>query len=238
LKKRILAFTVFLICLAYSHAQEIDIGAGINYGGPIPTETLDSTSGSPLLGAIANVSFSFPLGERFSFVPGLQYAFRGMDYGQIYTRDTMITIEYNGTSGQVPSYYTAYVAGQMRLHYIDIPLLVGYRFWKIQMLLGPYVSFLVGGKDAGDVEVVIGTGGVFDDHYEEFNNYPALRKAEIGFMLGSSAPIYKNLGIEVKVTRSFCTLYDLDKLNNNGQDLVKMYSTYLQLGLIYKIKGE
>jgi hypothetical protein len=137
----------------------------------------------------------------------------------------------------VPSYYTAYVDGKMRLHYIDIPLLIGYRFWKIQMLLGPYVSFLLAGKDSGTVQVVIGSGGVFDDYYEDFDNYPALRKAEVGIMLGSSAPIYKNLGIEIKVTRSFCTLYHMDKLSSN-EPAVKMYNTYVQLGLIYKLKSD
>ena len=238
MKKLIPLLIVFLLRSGFSYAQEIIIGAGINYGGPIPTETIDSASGSPLVGAFANLSYSIPIGERFSFVPGLQYSFRGMDYGQVFTRDTMITIDFNGTSGQVPSYYTAYVDGKMRLHYIDIPLLIGYRIWKIQMLLGPYVSFLLAGRDGGNVEVVIGSGGVFEDYYEEFNNYPALRKAEIGLMLGTNAPIYKNLGIEVKVTRSFCTLYDLDKLETNGQGLVKMYNTYVQLGLIYKLKSD
>ena len=238
MKKIVLLFIIFHLGSGYSYAQEINISAGINYGGPIPTEPIDGASGNPLIGAIAGISFSFPIGERLSFIPGLQYSFRGMDYSQIYTRDTMITIDFNGTSGEVPSYYTAYVDGKMRLHYIDIPLLIGYRIWKIQMLLGPYVSVLLAGKDAGNVKVVIGSGGVFDDYYEDFDSYPALRKAEIGLMLGSTAPIYKNLGIEIKVTRSFCTLYDLDKLRDNGQGIVKMYNTYFQLGLIYKIKSD
>ena len=237
MKKPVLLLIIFLLGTGYSHAQEIVFGAGINYGGPIPTEPIDSASGNLLVGTNVGICLSFILNERFSFVPGLQYSFRGMDYGQVYTRDTMIDIDVNGTSAKVPSYYTADVGGKMRLHYIDIPLLIGYRFWKIQMLLGPYVSFLLAGKDAGNVKVVIGTGGVFDDHYEDFDSYDALRKTEIGLMLGSSTNIYKNLGLEIKVTRSFCTLYDLNKLKDNGQGLVKMYSTYLQMGLTFAISS-
>jgi len=222
----------------YGFAQEINIGAGISYGGPIPTETMDSTSGKPLIGATAGISYALPLSERFSFIPGLQYSFRGLDYGQVFTRDTLITIDFNGTGGEVPSYYTAYVNGKMRLHYIDIPLLIGYRIWNFQMTFGPYFSVLLAGKDAGDVQVVIGTGGVFDDYYEDFNNYPALRNMEMGLMLGSNAPIYRNLGIEIKATRSFFTLYNLDELPDNGQGLVKMYNTYVQLGLVYQLKSD
>ena len=237
MKKLTLLLFVFLFGWGCVSAQEINIGAGISVGGPIPTETIDSTSGKALVGAVANISFSFPIGERFSFIPGLQYSFRSLDYGQIYTRDTMITIDINGSGGQVPSYYTVYIEGKMRLHYIEIPLLVGYRFWKIQLLFGPYASILLGGYDTGDIKVVIGSGGVFEDHYEEFDNYPAIRNAEMGIMLGTNAPIYKNLGIEIKVTRSFFTLYNLDELPNSGEQIVPMYNTYVQMGLIYKIKS-
>jgi hypothetical protein len=236
LKKQLTLFIVFLFNLGNSFAQEIDIGAGINYGGPIPVEVVDSTSGNPLMGTTIGLSFSFPINESFSFIPGLYYSFRGLDYSQSFTRDTLYTVEINGTSGQVPSYYTAYVNGKMRLHYIDIPLLIGYRIWKCEVMLGPYFSILMAGKDSGNVRVVIGAGGFFEDYREDFNNYPALRRMEHGFMLGSKIPIYKNLGLEMKASRSFFTLYNLDKLEDNGQGLVKMYNTYMQLGLLYKIK--
>jgi len=238
LKKLILLFIVFLFNLGNSFAQDINIGAGISYGGPIPTEVVDSTSGKPLLGAIAGLSFSFRINERFSFMPGLYYSFHGLDYSQSFTRDTLITVVFNGISGEVPSFYTAYVNGKMRLHYIDIPLLIGYRIWKFQLMFGPYISVLLAGKDAGNVRVVIGSGGVLDDYNEEINNYPAIRKMEQGLMLGSNVPIYKKLSIEMTVSRSFFTLYNLDKLEDNGQGTVKMYNTYFQLGLVYKLKSD
>jgi len=238
LKKLILLFIVFLFNLGNSFAQDINIGAGISYGGPIPTEVVDSTSGKPLLGAIAGLSFSFRINERFSFMPGLYYSFHGLDYSQSFTRDTLITVVFNGISGEVPSFYTAYVNGKMRLHYIDIPLLIGYRIWKFQLMFGPYISVLLAGKDAGNVRVVIGSGGVLDDYNEEINNYPAIRKMEQGLMLGSNVPIYKKLSIEMTVSRSFFTLYNLDKLEDNGQGTVKMYNTYFQMGLVYKLKSD
>lgn len=235
MKKLVTLLIVFLFSLEHGFPQDIDIGAGINYGGPIPVETVDSTSGQPLIGAMAGLSFTIPMGERFSFVPGLYYSFHGLNYSQSFTRDTLFTVIINGTSGEVPSFYTAYVNGRMRLHYIDIPLLAGYRIWKFQLLFGPYFSFLLGGKDAGDVRVVIGSGGFYDDYTEEYDNYKALRKMEVGGMVGSKTPIYRKLSIEMKVSRSLMTLYDLDKLPDLGQGIVKMYNTYFQVGLVYKI---
>lgn len=227
----------FLLCgVENGFAQNINIGAGISFGGPIPTEVPDSTSGQPLIGAIINTSLSIPINDRLSFTTGLYYSFRGMDYKQSFTRDTMYTVVINGTSGEVPSFYTAYVSGKMRLHYIDVPLLLAFRVRNFQIMLGPYISVLLAGRDAGNVRVVIGSGGFYEDYNEDFNNYHALRKLEQGLMLGSKMPVYKNLSIEMKVSRSFFTLYNIDKLTDNGQGLVKMYNTYLHLGFVYRIK--
>jgi hypothetical protein len=219
-------------------AQNISIGAGVNYGGAIPTEAIDSTSGKPIIGFSGGVSYSIPLSERFSFLPQLYYSFRGLDYSQSFTRDTLFTVVINGNSGEVPSFYTAYIDGSMRLHYIDIPLLVTYRILKFKLMFGPYISVLLGGRDSGNVRVVIGTGGFFDDYTEAYSNYAVIRKFEQGIMIGSTAPIYKNLSIEIKASRSFTTLYNLDKIVDKGQGSVRMYNTYVQLGLIYTLKSD
>lgn len=235
IKKIYLTFSL-LCALGSSYAQNINIGAGISFGGPIPVEVIDSSSGQPLIGTVFSLSVTFPLNKRLSFTPGLNYSFRGLDYSQSFTRDTLYTVVIKGISGQVPSFYTAYVQGKMRLHYIDIPLLFGYRVWKFQLMFGPYVSVLLAGKDAGHVRVVIGSGGFYDDYHENFSNYHALRKIEQGFVLGSVTPICNNLSLEMKISRSLFTLYNLNKLEDMGQGLVKMYNTYMQLGLVYSIK--
>ena len=229
---------VLLLCKpGNGFAQNLSIGAGINYGGPIPTETIDSTSGKPLIGFSAGVSYSIPISERFSFTPAFYYSYRGLDYSQSFTRDTLFTVIINGTSGQVPSFYTAYIDGVMRLHYIEFPLLISYRILNIQLMFGPYISVLLAGKDSGNVRVVIGSGGFFDDYTDSFSNYYAIRKFEQGIMLGSMAPIYKNLSIEIKASRSFTSLYNLDKLPDRGQGSVKMYNTFVQVGFVYSLQS-
>lgn len=207
----------------------------MNYGGPLPTEVVDSTSGKPIAGLMAGVSYSIPLNPRFSFSPALYYSFRGIKYSQSFTRDTLFTVVINDISGQVPSFYTAYVNGAMRLHYIDIPLLVTYRLWKYQMIFGPYFSVLMAGKDGGKVRVVIGRGGFFDDYTDNFNNFNAIRKIEQGIMIGSNMPVYKNIAFEIRASRSFFTLYRPDKIPDRGQGNIKMFNTFVHIGVLYRI---
>lgn len=236
MKKKLLLLVIVLLCeLGNGFTQNFSIGVGLNYGGALPTEVIDSTSGKPIVGLIMGGSYSIPLSERFSFLPGLYYSFRGLEYSQSFTRDTLFTVDINGTTGQVPSFYTAYIEGAMRLHYIDIPLLITYRILKFQMMFGPYFSVLLAGKDAGNVRVVIGSGGFFDDYTDVFSNFSALRKVEQGLMIGSNIPIYKNFSFEFRVSRSFFTLYHPDKLPDNGQGSVKMYNTFMHMGLVYKL---
>ena len=237
--KRILTFIIIAhLGFGSCFAQYFTIGAGINYGGPLPTEVVDSTSGKPLPGLTAGASYWVKINERFSFAPGLYFSYRGLDYSQSFTRDTLFTVDINGNSGEVPSFYTAYVEGSMRLYYLDIPLLVSVRIKKFQMMVGPYFSLLVGGRDSGNVRVVIGSGGFFDDYTDVFNNYAVIRDLEHGIMLGSVIPIYKKLGLEFRASRSFITLYNLDKMGDHGQGSMKSYNTYIYFGLNYKLSGD
>ena len=236
--RTILILVILLLTIESGIAQSFSVGAGINYGGALPTEKVDSTSGKPLIGLNTGIAYTIPLSKRFSFTPALYYSFRGLDYGQNFTRDTLFAININGVSAEVPSYYTAFVNGSMRLHYINMPLLFSYRIFKFNITFGPYLSVLVSGKDAGDVRVVIGEGGILDDYMESFDNFSVIRKLEQGFIIGSQTPIYKNLNLEMKVSRSLFTLYHPDRVIDNGQGIVKMYNTYMEIGLVYQFKSE
>lgn len=236
MKKILLVKFIFFCWLGAAFPQNISIGVGFNYGGPLPTEFKDSTSGKPIVGLMAGLSYSIPLSKRYSFTMALYYTFRGVEYSQSFTRDTMFTVVFNEISGQVPSFYTAYVSGAMRLHYIDIPLLITYRIKNFEFIFGPYFSVLVAGKDAGRVRVMIGTGGIFDDYIDDYNNFNAIRKVEQGLMIGSIMPIYKNFSIETKVSRSFFSLYSPGELPDRGQGGGKMFNTFVHMGLVYKLK--
>jgi len=237
LKKLVLLFIVANLLSGSSFAQDINVGASLSLGGPIPAPKPENAYGNPLPGVSTGASLLFPIGGRFSISTGLHYSFHGLDYGQSITRDSLIDVEINGMIAQVPSYYTSHVDGKIRLHYLDFSFLMGYRIWKLQFLMGPYLSVLLSGKDKGDVRIVIGSGEVFEDEYEQFDKSHALCKMEYGIMFAVNTPVYKNLGVEMKFSRSFIPLHNSENKESNGQGNIDLYSTYLQLGLVYKLKG-
>jgi hypothetical protein len=236
LKKLVSLFIVANFIIGSSFAQDIHFGAALSFGGPIPAKKPENAYGNPLLGVSTGASLSFTIAPRLSISTGLHYSFHGLDYGQSITRDTLITVEINDVIHEVPSYYTSHVNGKIRQHYIDFSFLMGYRIWKMQFLVGPYLSFLLSGKDDGDVRIVIGSGEVFEDEYEQFDKSHDLRKMEYGIMFAANTPLYKNLGIEMKFSRSFITLHNYENNESSGQGNIDLYSTYLQLGLIYKLQ--
>lgn len=235
MKKPLILLYLVLASFNAGITQNVSIGLGMNYGGPLPTETIDSSDGKPLVGLMAGAAISIPINDRLSFYPSIYYSFRGIEYSQSFTTDTLIEVEINETTAVVPSFYTAHVNGAMRLHYFDINLLLMYRIKKFKLMFGPYFSLLFTGKDAGNVRVVIGHGGFFDDFEDEYNNFSAIRKVEPGLMIGSIMPIYKKLNLETRFSRSLLTLYMPGKLPDRGQGSIRMFNTFFHMALVYNL---
>jgi len=233
--KQLLVFILIFSVAKYSQGQDIEIMAGLNYGGPLPTYAMDSTSGSPVPGFLGGISFQIKISGKLSFRPEICYSFRGVDYSQQYKKDTLVSIVINNVSGKVPSFYTANIDGGMRLHYIDVPLLLAFKIKKTTLLFGPYLSFLIAAKDEGSVRVVIGEGGFYDDYIENYENSSIIRKLEQGFILGIHSPVYKRISIETKFSRSFFSLYKPGSLPDNGKGENKLYNTFLHFSVCYSL---
>jgi subtilisin family serine protease len=224
---------LFLCAAIQAFSQRIDLLSGINYGGPLPAHSTDSTSGHPIPGLHSGLSFEIKISEKFSIQPEIYYSFKGVDYSQSYTKDTTVEIVINGVTGTVPSFYSAFVNGSMRLHNIDLPLLVKYKFRKTGLLAGVYCASLIKGKDVGDVRVVIGEGGFYDDYTEIYNNIKLIRKFDFGIVLGTCFPLYKKLSFEIKASRSMLSLYKPGSLENRGNGSIKLYNTFGHFSFLY-----
>ncbi len=222
---------VFL-CFIALHSQSFFIGIGANYGGPMPNKQLDSSEGKAFVGYTAGLSTQWNVSKRIAFYPSIYYSYHAVNYAQTFTRDTMVTVVFNGQSGQVPTFYTAHVNGGMRLHYIDFSFLTAFVYKKGLFIFGPAFSTFIMGKDTGTVKIVIGKGGFFDDVYEKFDNTKAIRFIDFGLILGSRTTIYKNLAFELKVTRSLFNIYKPGKIPDRGQGNIKLFNTYVSLALV------
>lgn len=232
MRKNILISVFLLFSLVLTSYSQPAIIGGLNFGGPIPEKISENSTGKPVIGMHLGFSYVYKLSDKFSLTPEIYYAFKGVDYGQSFTKDTLVPITILGVPGEVPSFYTADVNGSMRLHSIDIPLLFSYNIGKVRFSLGPYFSFLVGGKDKGNVRVVLGEGGFYDDYTEAYDNSKNIRILETGIMGGINVLIYKGLFAEMRFSRSLTTLYKSDA-PSRGEGSNKMYNTFVQFSLGY-----
>ncbi|HBS86389.1 MAG: hypothetical protein A2W91_19435 [Bacteroidetes bacterium GWF2_38_335] len=211
--------------------QSVSFLSGLNYGGPLPVEKNDSASGHPIPGIHSGFSVTFNLADKWDITTELYYSFRGVDYSQSYTKDTLVEITIMGVPGTVPSYYSAYIEGAMRLNYLDFPVMVSYRKGKMKFIGGLKTSWLFSGKDHGNVRVVVGDGGFYDDFIQAYNNFNIIRKIDFAAVAGFESELVRNISLELKVTRSFLQLYKPGSMDGKGVGDNRLYNTFLHLSL-------
>ncbi len=116
-------------CLSFipqGFTQEFSVGivTGINFGGPVGK--VDSAEGQPALGFESGLYGVYKISDRIALKPMLYYTRKGASYNKSYTRDTIVEVEIQGTTGSVPTFYDAEVAGKVVLHYLEFPFLISY----------------------------------------------------------------------------------------------------------------
>ncbi|MFZ4401223.1 MAG: outer membrane beta-barrel protein [Bacteroidales bacterium] len=228
---------IFVFSYFYNSAQinQMHVFAGINYGGPIPTNSIPNSSGKPIIGINSGLGYTFKISGKLAIISELFLSTKGTEYSQTYTRDTLVKINIMGVQGEVPSYYTAYVNGKMKFYYLDFALLMAYKTKFTSFLIGPYISGIISGKDVGSVRIMIGDGGFYDDFYQDFDNYSFIHKIDAGFIAGSLIPIYKKLSLTFKLSRSFISIYKDGFFISKGNSDNKLFNTYIYLSIAYKL---
>jgi len=234
---------LFATCIQSIKAQTneaLDFGArlGLLYGGPIPSTALnpDSSSGSPGLGPSFAVSAHYALSKKWHLTAELGYAYKGVEYGQLVRQDTMVTLELlPGIVDTVPSFYFADVNGSMKLHYLEIPLMVEFHpnDW-MRIKAGFNSALLLGGEDAGTAEIQIGDGGVFQDTTITYENIDGINRLDGGIVLGGGVELPSGWWIEVRGYRSLRNLYKPGYLASQGVREAQLYQTQGYLGVGYR----
>ncbi|MBN2683064.1 MAG: PorT family protein [Bacteroidales bacterium] len=229
------AFLILILVLFSGSlfSQKYEIRGGISYGGPLPVEMKDSSSGAPGLGMHLSSFRVFELNEKWTIKTGIGITQKRVEYGQLFSKDTLVQLP-DDEDILIPTYYKALVLGEMNLHYLDIFLLAKYKSGKwLNLSFGTYLSYLFAGYDKGTVEVIIGEGGFFDKYEEKFNNFHKIRKMDLGISLGSDFPLTKNLSLGFQINRSLLNLYTKNSAPDNSMEAPKLYHTYVNLFLGY-----
>ncbi len=207
---RLLIFCALFICSLSLNAQvrktKFDLFIGAQYGGPLPSKTIDSASGTPLLSPQIGGRTFLEMSKISSISLGIAFSQKGANYSQKYKRDTLVDVGF----GLVPTFYTANVVGQIKLLYLDVPIDYCYKISEKQTIaFGINSSFLLSGFDKGTVSINGGYGGYggFADLNQEFDNFSTIQKFDFGGHFFYKYLFYKNFFTSIDVYRSFRGLY-------------------------------
>lgn len=220
---------------AYSQGFNLGLQAGANYGGPIGM--VDSAEGKPLAAYEFGVFSSIKLAEKWSFKPHLYYTLKGAGYWQKYTRDTIVEIEIQGVKGEIPTFYSAEVKGNIKAHYLEMPLMISYQTKRNFFVeTGPYISYLLTSRDKGHLHLDIGEDGFLSDD-RDFDYTEAIHQMEYGLGLSGGYQFPFGMSLYIKGTRSLRRLYKTSHFESQGQAEVKLYNTIVSFGLKYVLFG-
>jgi hypothetical protein len=228
----ILSAFVFNLML---NAQQLNLFAGANWGGAIPSETVQNSSGSGGTGVLFGIAYPIKLNEKLILKPSLSYELRRFSYASNERKDTVVSVSINNSSANVPTYYTAFVNGQFSSHYVLFSIPLSWFILKRYTVdAGLYYAYAFAGRDISDIRVQIGEGGVIDDLISQENNWDQVNKYEVGLSLGGSYYVNNQLSVSFATIRSFTPFYKEGyMLKRIGND-VKFFPTYVKLFLSYK----
>jgi hypothetical protein len=242
-KRKVSLFLFFWMGLgAGTMAQGIHWGivGGVHVGGPLPTELTEGSSGKPGFAPHFGLEAGVSVGERGDMKLGLFYVPKPVSYQATFTRDTLYSFSVNGSWNTVPTYYTAMVTGKMNTGYLEARWMYAYRTGKrLRVTTGVYLSRLVFGGDKGNVRVIIGEGGFFEDYREAFDHTSLIRHTDGGILLGISFPFSTNLSASLISSRSLFPLYTADPSDKDESDPILFQTQfYLSFSWLLRPKGE
>ncbi len=233
----ILLITLNLICVSDLIGQVAFTG-GVLYGGPIPIESVENTQGHPLFTPSFGSNISIEMSPLFSIEIGAQYVRKGADYKTQIKNDTIIPVEINNITYNVPSYYTADIKGKMRLNYLQTSSSFKYKPQPdIELGFGPFVGFLLSGSDQAKIDVTIGEGGFIDNYIDNINNYADVHKIDFGLLAFYKKRIFKTFSIKLTGMRSLKKTHKKTPQKvYTKQKTTSLFHTHFQASISYFLK--
>ena len=193
------------ICFLLSSASHAQIQFGLKGGFNLANvRYIDTDNSKARVGWNAGVLAEIPIQDNILVRPEVQYSSKGFAFSA------------RGTS----------TSGSVRLNYISVPVLFGYRpNMKSEILLGPEFGFLR--------KAVSKSSGISENLTSSFRHF------DVGFDLGLAYNISKVFGFEVRYNYGFKDLVNVVYMNDNG-DITGQgkngANSVLQFGLFYMLQ--
>lgn len=232
--KKVVITILFIASFSFVRAQfTVGMQAGVNFGGPIgKTEG----TGSPVPGFIGGPVFSYRFTDSWKITAPLLYSYRGVRYEQESENDSTVYVTVGQQQIPVKAEYTSTVKGELKLHYIDLPVMVNYYYLKrFSLDFGPQFSYLFAGSDKGSNDIVFVDNGIFNQKIE-YNNYSDINRFDAGFALGASYHTDFGLTVSLRGSRGFVQVYKKGFFSSMGQEETSLYNTFIHFTLTYSFK--
>ncbi len=190
---------ISFLCASLCHAQvRFGIKGGVNLATVRYIETDDSKA---RLGWNAGVAAEIPVQDNLFVRPELLYSSKGFGY-----RPTATSMQ-----------------GSLRLNYIAVPLLFGFRPGRrTAIMAGPEIGFLQ--------KAVSKSQGITSDFTGFYRHF------DVGVDLGFAYTVSKDFGIEARYNYGFKDLVNVAYLNDNGDVIAQGKNganSVLQVGIYY-----
>jgi len=216
--KRIVILLALLFVIAQGYTQRLGYGilGGATIGaviGPIA----EGSRGSPSISGHGGIFGRYHMNDKWGFELRLLYNKTGVEYSQyVARRDTLhpITVHIGGhdTVFHTETFYTADVAGAYNLQYFNMEPVVVWKIGKrFGLSLGPRVSFLLAGRNAGEAVVDLGEHAGMRENFETDEEYINALYSQTNSTFDEREPLYQwdfggVLGVRMYV-KEFLELY-------------------------------
>ncbi len=217
----------------------MDLLAQLSYGasaggniGVVIGPLRDNSSAQPVFGPSLGLFAHKQVNSKWALQLEANYCLTGVHFQQqIFDRDTLWTEQIGEIEYQIPATYSADVSGQIKLHYINLPLQAIYHFSpRFSTGFGPRMAILFKGKFEGTGDVIVGEEYVFAETTEDFDESENLQRFDFGL---TASWQYR---FTQKLRTQFAFSGGLVALNEKG-DLVQdqFFNGFANLTLLYTL---
>jgi len=223
MKKILLSCGLLIGVAGAASAQETRFGikAGV---GLADVRGDDAGTTKKLFGFQAGFMADVSLGEHFAFHPELLYSQKGAKVDQYDSYTTSV-----GT-------YTLTQTGQVRLGYLDLPLLLRLKAAGVFLEVGPQVGLLLSQQaDATTTTTVTYTGAggsVVNTDSQSSNSTDGTRKLDVGYVVGLGYALPQGFEVGVRYNGGITSLED------SSNNAAKVFNSVFQLQVGYLFGGK
>jgi hypothetical protein len=214
------------------------VRGGLSAGAPIPNKLEENEDGELGIGPLAGAFVKYHFTNNLYVEANLYYDSRGNSpYTKQYRRDTIVNVKFGSTTTQLPTFYNAWVAGELKLRYLTLPIIASWKLKKwIALQIGSQINYLLKASDKGTAKIIVGEGGVVDDIYREYQNANDINTWDYGGNTGISFYFFPELELQIRYSKSIRSIYRDGFFKDNNQVERKFLNSNFQISVNYQLK--